>query len=242
MALSAGILTAALGAHAIQFQVTITNLGPQPLSPVFVSASDASFNLFSLGGQSSAGIKAIAEGGNTTPELTIAAAAGSAIKSYAKVGAAPFTAGGSVTGFIDADAAHPYFSFAVMLGKTNDGFLGESVSSAGISLFQNDAAQGFTTIITGLRAWDAGTEKNTQNAADLGFLGGSGNPAEDAGLNFIRLHNGVVAGVGDSSALLPSWSVNTQLASISVTPVPEPTALLAIAPGLAALLLRKRKA
>ena len=35
-------------------------------------------------------------------------------------------------GYFSTDAAHPYFSFAAMLGITNDGFIGDSVSSNGL--------------------------------------------------------------------------------------------------------------
>ena len=115
-------LLAALSAaaHADQFRLTLTNTGPQPLSPFFYSASTDQFNVFSTGGFASPGIKNIAEKGDASTMLGIAASA-SAVGTYGLLGASPLVPGASRTLVFEADAAHPYFSFASMLGKTNDG-------------------------------------------------------------------------------------------------------------------------
>ncbi|MCB8933371.1 MAG: spondin domain-containing protein, partial [Chthonomonadaceae bacterium] len=211
--LSLFALGAASFAQTFQFQVTIENLGPQPLSPLFWSAGNSSFDIFQLGGTSSAGIKAIAEGGNTAPMMGIAGAAGADVFSFGTLPGGPLGPGGSNSGLFSTDNAHPFFSFAMMLGKTNDGFLGESFSTSNLSLFNQGTPEGFSMTITGLRAWDAGTEMNTQNAADLGFLGGSGNPA-DAN-TAIRIHDSVTPGVGDSWAQMPDWDRGTPLARVT---------------------------
>lgn len=237
----AALVAVAVGANAQQtFQITVENLGPQPLSPAFFSASDSTFNIFDINGTSSAGIKAIAEGGNTTPMFGIATAAGSAVMSFGRLPGSPLTTGNSSTSTFTADMAHGYLSFAMMLGHTNDGFLGESVSSAGIFLFQQDGtARSFSTVITGLRAWDAGTEQNTQNAADLGFLGGSGNPADSN--NRIRIHDTIIPNVGDSWQQQEDWTLNSNLARVTVTPVPEPATFAALGLGIAAAFRRRKK-
>jgi hypothetical protein len=208
---------------------------------LFWSASDSSFDIFSVGGTASAGIKAIAEGGNTAPMIGIANAAGSAVQAFGVLGSSPLGPGETRTAMIDIDPGKDFFSFAMMLGKTNDGFLGESVSSQGLRLFSGNVPLGFSVNLYGARAWDAGTEKNTQNAADLGFLGGMGNPAEDPGMDHIRVHGSVIPGVGDSWQQMPDWDTNTRLSTLTVLPVPEPATMAVLGLGVAALLRRRRQ-
>ena len=193
-----GLIVGLLGsAMAADFRVTVTNYGPQPLSPLFYSAGNSNYDIFQVGGTSSLGIKRIAEGGNTGPQLALANAAGSDVAHYGVVGGSPLGPGLTRWQNFSTDASHGYFSFASMLGKTNDGFIGESVSSAGLKLFNGwGGSKGFTYEIFGSDAWDAGTELNTQNKADLGFLGGSGNPQEDPSNAFIRTHAGIVRSCG----------------------------------------------
>lgn len=225
-------------AQATTFEITVTNHGPQPLSPMFFSLGDNTFDIFKLGTAASVGIKKIAEGGNTADMLAIANAAGPALSTYGVVGGSPLAPGLSRTMTFDTDVAHGYFSFAMMLGKTNDGFLGESVSSQGLNVFTGGVATGFSVNIFGDRAWDAGTEENTQNAADLGFLGGSGNPADPQ--NFVRVHQSIIPNVGDSWDQMPDWNATTELATVTVHPVPEPATMAGL--GVAGLaFLRRRK-
>jgi hypothetical protein len=221
------------------FRVTIENLGPQPLSPLFYSAGNTNFNIFDLNGQASAGIKAIAEGGNTAPITGLATAAGSDVAAFGTLPGGPITMGQTNSALFTTDEAHGWFSFAAMLGQTNDGFIGESVTSSDLFLFAGGEPRGFSMLITGLRAWDAGTEANTQNAADLGFLGGSGNPADPN--HHIRIHDSIIQGVGDSYQLQPDWNLNTNLARVTVESVPEPTSFALIGLGVAALIKKRRK-
>jgi hypothetical protein len=178
--------------------------------------------------------------GNATEMLNIASSAGSAVQDFGLLGSSPLMPGQTRTAVIDIDPGKDYFSFAAMLGKTNDGFIGESVSSQGLRLFNGNVALGFSVNIYGARAWDAGTEMNTQNAADLAFLGGSGNPGEDPGMNHIRVHESVISGRGDSFGQMPDWNVDTQLSTLTVLPVPEPATIAVLGLGAAALLRRRR--
>lgn len=224
----------ALGARAAEYRITVTNVGPQPLSPIFYSAGTSAFDIFNVGGTASLGIKGIAEGGDTTAMLAIAAGAGSAVGTYGVLGASPLAPGPAYTTTFTADAAHPYFSFAAMLGKTNDGFIGEGVSSLGLRLDGGD----LDLTVLGSRAWDAGTELNTQSAADLAFLGGSGNPQEDPANALVRVHGGVIDGLGEF-AQMPAWQLSTSLARIQVQAVPEPASFAALGVGALALLRRR---
>jgi hypothetical protein len=236
----ATVFAVAAVSNATQFRVDWTNHGPQPLSPLFWSVGNTSFDIFKVGTAASAGIKAIAEGGNTTPMLALASAAGSNLQAYGVLTGGPLLPGLTRSAIIDVNSGDDYFQFAMMLGKTNDGFLGESVSSMGLRLFNGSVAQGFSIDLFGARAWDAGTELNTQNAADLGFLGGSGNPQESAGMDVVRVHSSVIPNVGDSWAQMPDWANDTHLSTLTVRPVPEPGSLAAISLGIAGLIVRRK--
>jgi hypothetical protein len=225
-------------ANAVLFQITVTNLGPQPLSPMFLAASNSSFDAFTIGSTASVGIKNIAETGDTTAMVGIATAAGANISQFV-VGPSVLTTGQSYTLTINADTAHPWLTFASMLGKTNDGFIGGAVGDNPLNLFLGPNPLAFSYTLTGTQAFDAGTELNTQNAADLAFLGGNGNPADPN--NVIRQHGGVLVGVGDSWQQMPQWGTYQQLARLDVTPVPEPATLGALGLGLAVLLRRRKK-
>lgn len=228
--------------NAADFQVKFTNYGPQPVSPVFWAATNDQYNLFSVGAGASFAIKRIAEGGNTTQARADAdSQLGGSVAAYGVLGGAPIAPGGMVMGEFSTDSSHSYFSFAAMLGKTNDGFIGESVNSLGLQLFSGGNPHGWTHWIMGSRAWDAGTELNTQSSADLGFLGGSGNPAEAPNMNTVHVHPGIVAGVGDAWDQMPNWTRDTVLGRIEVSPVPEPAGLAVLGLGFVAI-ARKRRA
>ncbi len=235
--LALGVVTSAFAQTT--FRLKVENLGPQPLSPVFWSAGNSSFDIFSLGGTASQGIKDIAEGGNTTAMLAIASAAGSNISSYGVLAGGPVMPGQYRMGTFTTTSSHGYFSFASMLGMTNDGFVGEGVSSMGLSLFSGSTPQGFSVVIRGSRAWDAGTELNTQSSADVPAFGGSGNPADST--SAIRVHETIIPNVGDRWEQMPDWEQSTELARISVEPVPEPATMSALLIGLLALKKRKKQ-
>ncbi|MBI5708141.1 MAG: spondin domain-containing protein [Armatimonadetes bacterium] len=240
LAAAAATLAAIPLAGAANFQIIWENHGPQPLSPLFWSVSDASFDIFAFGSPASAGIKRIAETGNATTMLGIAAAAGSSVQAFGTLSGGPLLPGQTRTANISADVSHGYFQFASMLGKTNDGFIGESLSSMGLNLFEGSTPTGFSVNIYGARAWDAGTEENTQNMADLAALGGSGNTPDSN--SAIRVHETIVSGYGDSWQALPDWSNDTHLATVTVLPVPEPSSIAALALGAGLILRRKAKA
>lgn len=236
-----------------QFRITVTNIGDdtplagqvatggQPLSPVFVSVGSAAFDIFQAGGFASNGIKKIAEGGDFVPLKNYAdTQLGGSVFSDAVLGGGPFKRGQSVSGLVWADTGHDYFSFASMLGHTNDSFIGESVSTEGIHLLPLAGPLNTTLTIYGRNAWDAGTELNTQNAVDLGFLGGLGNP-DDTNPR-IRTATGIQAGVGDSWKYMENWSATDRLATIQIQSVPEPTTMAVLGMAVLGLLRKKRRA
>jgi hypothetical protein len=231
-----------------EFKITVTDTGPQPLSPLFFSASTAAFDLFDVGSASSQGITNISESGATGAEFAIAGAS-SAVESYGQVGTHPIGngilsfLGNTATTTFTADAAHSYFSFAAMLGITNDGFIGDSVSSGGLQLFQNGVAKDLNIDVYGSDAWDAGAAQDLQTVASLTHYGGT--PVAANGV--IHTHAGLIAGVGDYYTTPDgglgqfNWNDSTHLAHISVQAVPEPATLAVFGFGALGLLLRRRK-
>lgn len=239
LALAALIGLSAVSSAQQMFEIRFENLGPQPLSALFWSAGNDSFDIFQLGGTASQGIKDIAERGNTTAMMGIAAAAGSNVSAFGTIPGGGVPPGGVRTATFTTDAARPYFSFASMVARTNDGFIGESFSSSGLNLFSLGQPNTFSMLITGLRAWDAGTELNTQNAADVPGFGGTGNPMDSD--TSIRIHDTIIPNFGDSWQSMPDWELNTSLARVTVTPVPEPGTMAALGVAVAALMRRKRR-
>jgi hypothetical protein len=237
------IVTGALAgsASAEVYLLTVENLGPQPLSPMFYSTSNVNFNIFSVGSGSSPGMKMLAENGDATGMLGIATAAGSDVFDFGTTDGGVILPGETRTVSFEADPTHSYFSFASMLGKTNDGYIGESVNSMVLDLYSGGTPTALSYTVYGSRAWDAGTELNTQNAADLIAFGNFGNPDEEVGMTHVRMHGGIIAGTGDSWDQLPNWNVATPLARLEISPAPEPATVLALSLGAAAIWSRKRR-
>ncbi len=151
-------------------RLTVKNVSPTgglALTPFWFGLHDGSFNLFEVGGKSSAGLEAIAEDGNLAPiasELTAAdsdAIGGAIIGTRGPIGAGETTSQ-IVTGV--NGATHGSLSFAAMLLPSNDAFIGTENS---LQLFDSSGTfLGERTInFSGLDVYDAGTEVNTERDA-----------------------------------------------------------------------------
>ncbi len=195
------------------YTVTYRNLteGQYQTPPVFV-AHDRDVSVFRRNRSASPGVQAVAENGNV-PALVaeLQAAVDDQGLGLTGVGAdAPIPPGGEVTFEFTTD--EPRLSIVSMLICTNDGF-------AGLNTWQLPLKDDQTKR-TRLRAYDAGTEINTELRADLvpaPFCGeGEGSGESDPELaenGRIRIHR-TIRGVGD---LGPEFDWKGRVAEIVVT-------------------------
>jgi hypothetical protein len=171
-------------------------------------------------------------------DATAAATAGN-ILNWAVIGAAPIPPGESRTFTLDATTTHRWFQWATMLGMSNDAFIGSGLGFGDqqIDLFNNGVPLNANFTVSFLNAWDAGTELNTEFAADLVAFGNPLVGPTEGGV--IRAPH---TGIRGDGAIASSFNWYGQdLARITITPVPEPATLAVIGLGVAALLRRRKK-
>ncbi len=202
LAVAAGALALASGGGTVlgegeaTFKVEIENLSQrgQPFTPALLAVHSAAADLFEVGEPASAELQQIAENGNLPPMIELLE--GSAAVSAVVVGSGPVLPRQTHVLMVRGDD-DSYLSFVSMLICTNDGFAGiDSLAFADI--------EGSVTL--DVNAYDAGTEVNTQDFADIvppcqGLVGvsspdegtGASNPdlAEDG---VIAMHAGVFGG------------------------------------------------
>lgn len=170
-----------------KFEVTVTNeTAGQPFSPMTLIAHKASQKFWELGSPVSVGLEYIAETGNPSVWR-------GDLKSNANVygfweGKGLLLPSKSETFVVELTESQltsdARLSFAVMLGKTNDGL----VLMDGQTLNRLKAGE---TLSTHLLSYDAGTELNRETAETLGSAGF--NPARDDITSVLTLHSGVVS-------------------------------------------------
>lgn len=173
------------------FDVTVTNLSNgQPLSPVAVIAHRDGYSVFTVGAAATAGLEALAEGGDNTA-LIAEADADAAVMTTAS-GAAPIGPAGAETISIQvlaSDLPGLSVSFSTMLVNTNDAITGTNGAPVG-SMQPGDSMTWRTA------AYDAGTEANTEAATHIPGPAGGGegfNAARDDLGDRVAMHSGVVS-------------------------------------------------
>ncbi len=222
------VLVAAIPAQAttrLLYQVTITNLtGGQPLTPPVLAVHRRPVDIFRVGHPASLGVQEIAENGNPGPLVdaleddpqVVSVVAGSApIVPTERTDETGFS--DSLTFEIDGGPGAKYLSWESMLICTNDGF-------TGVSGLRLPAASGDVVTVHTL-GYDAGTEVNTENFADIvppcqGLIGvtgdpgtGTTNPALAEG-GVIHMHEGI-QGNGDLVPGIHGWT--EPVATLTIT-------------------------
>lgn len=144
------------------YEVTITNLtASQPLTPPLIATHRNASRLFQVGEPASFGLKEIAENGNLAPLLE--ALEGDEHVWHVAVAVAgdppPLMPGQSVTAALEASEGARFLSFVSMLICTNDGFTGLEGRRLPARIGEE--------IVFHTAAYDAGSEINTEDFADL---------------------------------------------------------------------------
>lgn len=155
VALVAVAASPAAGQQTVTYNVTIENLtSGQPFTPPVVAAHTSGMDVFNVGQAASAEVQAIAENGNNDP--LVALLGGSAAVLDSASGTAPVKPGESATITVEAPSGS-LLTVVFMLICTNDGFSGvDSMTLAASGSESVDA-----------NAYDAGTETNTEDFADI---------------------------------------------------------------------------
>lgn len=208
------------------YEVVIENLtGTQPLTPAVVATHGSSLQLFARGSAASPELQDLAENGGV-PGL-LAALRGDADVADVAVAAAgdppPIMPGAAVTATVTGGPDAAYLSAAAMLICTNDGFIGV----AGLPLPKMIGESAEHTAV----AYDAGTERNTEDFADLvpPCQGLRGVSSDDAGTGMsnpdlaegglIAHHVGIDGGLpySDLTVEAHGWDIEAPVVKITVT-------------------------
>jgi hypothetical protein len=222
---------AAFGSPAMRtYEITITNLtSGQPLTPPVVATHRGAYDAFDVGGAASVGVQQIAENGNGGP-LLAELGASKHVSDSLETTTGPLvpagTPGGatfddSVTFEIAAAPGSNRLSFVSMLICTNDGFTGAD----GVKL-PNKVGK---IVTRAFAAYDAGTETNTEDLADMvppcqGLIGvpddggapgtGMSDPALAEG-GVIHHHAGIVGGA-DLLTAVHGWDTSLPVSMITI--------------------------
>ncbi len=213
LALAAAMAVPAAAGSQATYQVTITNLtGTELLTPFVVATHRGGPRVFREGRPATYGLRQLAENGGV-PVLADELSTRRGVSAVAVAGDAPVAPGESVSVEIVADPGARRLSLAGMVICSNDGF-------AGVDSVRLPMHVGAQTTVYG-NAYDAGSEINTENYADLvppcDGLGqtGTSNPAL-AEHGVVTVHAGI-QGVGDLDPAAHGWSNPVIMVSIERT-------------------------
>ncbi len=160
-------------AYATDFNVRITNLSNAIYyTPFLVAAHPAGTSLFQVGQPASAGIQAMAEGGDISGLVTDLTGLGATIAENPAGGLLAPAASTDVDLNTDG-TANELLTIVAMLLPTNDAF-------AGLNAIQIPTDPG--TYTYDVPAYDAGTEANDELLTGGGAPGAPGMPADPGGL------------------------------------------------------------
>jgi Spondin_N len=140
--------------QAVQFEVSITNLTPgQSFTPQFLATHSDTARLFTLGEPASSELEQLAEGGATGPLTDLYVNISEDVQTVAGL----LGPGETATTTIRGRGGLHYLSMAAMLLPTNDTFVGLSDMKL--------PKKGSVTYM--VPAYDAGTEENDQDCANI---------------------------------------------------------------------------
>jgi hypothetical protein len=188
-----------------EYEVMLENLTPagsQPLSPPIFAVHSPAFRLFHIGGYASDELAQVAQDAFNDPLISFLNNSSRVSEVVAGSGAIP--PGSSGTYNISAQGNFTKLSMVTMLVNTNDAFTGVDK----IQLPQTGTKTYY------LRAYDAGSEENSELAAHIpGPCCGNafaGNPTNEK----IKFHPGIT-GTGDLDPLVYGW--DEPVAKLTIT-------------------------
>lgn len=244
-------LTASAAQAATMIQVQLTGTGPVGFAPLFTAFHDGSYDIFDPGSASSAELETLAEVGDPGGLISNAPAGVNAGPVFGNNPAPPvFTVGGSNSAVFSVDDTNTRFSFASMVLASNDWFIGNADPNAYDISSLIGAAAGTSMTIGVTTVWDAGTEEE-----DFAFS--AGNPI--IGVTTVgdapngTPQNGTVAAVTGPDPFAAFANIpggfdtssvdftGAEVASITLTVIPEPSSAILGACAAGALLLRRRR-
>lgn len=175
------------------YRVTVQNLtGGQPFSPVIAATHQKKMRIFKVGKQASPELEILAENGDNGPLFDRLNGSGKVTAIFQDGGL--LMPGASVSFDITANRKDR-LSLAGMLVCTNDAFAGLNRAK-----LPKDDDHPRTYYV---KAYDAGTEMNTEAASDVPCLGGGENDAVDTNEKISR-HPGIQGG-GDLDPAVRGW-------------------------------------
>lgn len=159
------------------FSVTLINLtAGQPFSPLAVVASSEHSPLFEGAATASVALEKLAEGGDNADIL--------ALSRYSASGDGIIAPGAKSSVTLETKNVD-YLNIASMLVATNDTFLAQQ----NIAIGALEVGESYRSEV---RAYDAGTEANSESAATVPGVGGEGFNATRDDVNFITTSSGVL--------------------------------------------------
>ena len=233
-------------------EVRMTGVGPTGFAPLAAVFHDGSFDFFDAGGTASAALELLAEEGGPGDLLGTApgsANAGPVFGNNPAPGPPIFTPGGTGSFVFTVDDTNTNFSFASMLLPSNDWFIGNDDPTAyDISSLIN-AANGTELVINASTVWDAGTESEdfafSPGNPLIGVPDGDAAGGDTAGGTISALSGtDPFAGFANAPAGFDSTAFDFSggdVATITLTVVPEPSATLLGGLAAGGLLLRRRR-
>jgi hypothetical protein len=259
LGLGALVAAASIGSpsQGSELQITVTNDQPSggfSVGGVWFGVQNGSFTPFTQGGTASSQISTLAQTGNTAPLAALFTGNGPETT---------LTSGNSVTQFLPGQSnsttlsvsnpsADQFLSYAAMVVPSNDFFLGNATP---LQIFNSSGAFiGPVTIqVFGSNIWDSDTEVQSTTSG-LTFVvgqtpgggtqisGGSIAPlfSEAGAPSFLQSIEGLstIGGYTVTSDFGPT----DLIATFQINSVPEPTSVVMLGIGAAALLVSRRRA
>ncbi len=173
------------GASSRSYDITVVNLSSnQPLSPIAAIMHGPGYQGMTLGSPASLGLEQLAESGDHSAFILEAKASGAVSDTVS--GTNVITPGAQTTLTLTGD--EQLFTLVSMLVNTNDAI-------AAVNVIHLDQMAKNETMTLFVRAYDAGTEGNSETAGEVPGPAGNGEGFNSArnDRNVVSLHPGVIS-------------------------------------------------